>query len=253
VIPHQSPEKQQEKLNALVQYLQNKLQIPVQIQISKNYDSAVDLLVDGQVKMAYLGAVTYIEAKERNSNLEAILAPIEKSTGRPWYSSVIISNTTAEIKSLDDLKNKRFGFVSKSSTSGYLIPTVHLQESGITPNMNFKKIEYAGSHNQNIALLKAGTVDAIAIDKQSYLRATQSKQLNPAQYQILWESDPIPNPPIVINTQLPSEFIVTLKKVMVEAPEGLVDLTGSESAGYTLVSDEYYEPIRKLEKSLKQQ
>ncbi len=38
----------------------------------------------GQVEVADLGPLAYIKAKQRNSDLEPIVAHIEKTTGRPW-------------------------------------------------------------------------------------------------------------------------------------------------------------------------
>jgi len=122
VIPWQSPEEQQQKLQPLADYLQKTLNRPVSFQITKDYETAVDLLVKEEVDMAYLAALTYIKARDRNPSIEQLVVPIDQTTGRPWYTSVIVANTTKGIKSLSDLKGKRFAFVSPSSTSGFLLP-----------------------------------------------------------------------------------------------------------------------------------
>lgn len=246
VIPHQSFAEQDSKIQLLEDYLEDNLNLPVQMQITKDYQTSVDLLVEGKVNAAYLGAVTYIKARERNTQLEAILAPIEKSTGRPWYTSVIITKIESGIEEIADLSGKHFGFVNRSSTSGYLMPKAHFKSRGIEPEEVFTSIYYAGSHNKNLTALQSGIVDAIAIDKQTYLRKQESGEIARDKYQIIWESDPIPSQPIVVSRQLSSQLIVALKKALITAPEGLVDLDGSESAGYTLVQDEDYEPIRQM-------
>ena len=68
VLPWQSPEKQQKKLQPLAEYLETILKRPVNFQITKNYAEAVDLIVKEEVDMAYLAALTYIKANERNPN-----------------------------------------------------------------------------------------------------------------------------------------------------------------------------------------
>ena len=94
--------------------------------------------------------------------------------------------------------------------------------------------------------MAAGIVDAIADDRPSFNRAQKSGQLNDAKYQVIWESDPIPNPPIVISKTFNPALINQLKKALINAPKGIVDVSGNESAGYTLVEDSDYDGIRKL-------
>ncbi|NJN75703.1 MAG: PhnD/SsuA/transferrin family substrate-binding protein [Synechococcaceae cyanobacterium RL_1_2] len=123
LIPHTSSEEQSTKIEFLASYLQQELGIPVRVTLAQNYDEAVNLLVTEKVAIAYLGAASYLKAKKQNPNLEPILAAINQDTGRPWYTSVIISKTG--VNDLSQLKGKRFGFVSSSSTSGFLMPSYH--------------------------------------------------------------------------------------------------------------------------------
>lgn len=127
------------------------------------------------------------------------------------------------------------------------MPSAEFKALGINPDQDFAAIEYAGGHDKNAIALEEGKVDAIAIEKPTYIELKDLGQLPENQYKILWESDPIPNSPIVISSQLPSQFKTQLQKVLINAPEGLVGIGGIESAGYTLVSDEDYEPVRKLQ------
>ncbi|MDY7020360.1 MAG: phosphate/phosphite/phosphonate ABC transporter substrate-binding protein [Cyanobacteriota bacterium] len=247
VLPSVSTDEQKDKIQRLDQYLEEKLGIPVEVQLTQDYDTTVDFLVSGKVAMAYLGPFTYIKAKEKNPNLEPIVAHIEKSTGRPWYNSVIVTRKDSGIDTVEDIIGKRFGFVSQSSTSGFLVPSTHFKTLGIVPEEDFAAVEYAGGHDKNAIALEEGKVDAIAIEKPTYIELKDLGQLPEDQYKIIWESDPIPNAPIVISSQLPPEFKTKLQKVLINAPEGLVGIGGIESAGYTLVSDEDYEPVRKLQ------
>ena len=74
-------------------------------------------------------------------------------------------------------------------------------------------------------------VDAIANDKASVLRSQKSGKLAAANYKVIWESKPIPAPPIVINTKKFSpETINKLQQALIDAPVGVVDVSGTESA-----------------------
>ena len=252
VLPWQSPEKQQEKLQPLAEYLQKILKRPVNFQITKNYATAVDLIATEEVDMAYLAALTYVKAHERNSHIKPLVIPIDKASGRPWYTSVIVANTAKNIKSLQDLKGKRFAFVSPSSTSGFLIPMGGLKTADINPTRDFSKIRYSGSHDKAAQDLADGMVDAITNDKASFLRSQKSGTLGAAKYKVIWESKPIPAPPIVINTKkFAPEVIEQLQQALIDAPVGVVDVSGTESAGYTLGKDADFEKIRGIYTRLK--
>lgn len=250
VIPALSPNEQAKQLQSLAEYLEKSLGYPVNFQVAPNYEQAVELLVTNQVEVAYLGPLTYVQARQRNPQLEPIVAPIEKSTGRPWYTSVIVANTAQGIQSLSDLKGKRFAFVSRSSTSGYLVPMSHFRAIGLNPDQDFATVKYSGNHDKAEADLAAGTVDAIADSKPSLQKSQNAGKLDPKQYRVIWESAPIPMSPIVVSKQLAPEIVSSLKKALINAPEGLADVTGAQSAGYTLVEDADYEPIRQLQKRL---
>ena len=250
VIPALSPKEQEKQLESLKEYLEKSLGYPVYFQVAQNYEQAVELLVKEEVEVAYLGPLTYVQAQQQNPQIEPIVAPIEKNTGRPWYTSVIVANTAKGIRSLSDLKGKRFAFVSRSSTSGYLVPLSHFREIGLNPDQDFAAVKYSGSHDQAEADLVAGVVDAIADSKPSLLKRQKAGKLDPKQYQVIWESAPIPMSPVVVSKKMNPELVSSLKKALINAPEGLADITGAESAGYTLVEDADYEPIRQLQKSL---
>ncbi|MBD1943646.1 phosphate/phosphite/phosphonate ABC transporter substrate-binding protein [Coleofasciculus sp. FACHB-712] len=251
VIPWQVSAEQEKQLQPLADYLSKTLGKPVKFQITKDYDTSIDLLVTGKVEMAFLGPLSYVKAHLRDPQIKPIVAPIERTTGRPWYTSAIVVNNASGIKTIKDLKGKRFAFVSKSSASGYLVPLAYFQDIGINPERDFATVKYAGSHNKAKADLLAGKVDAIADDKRSYLQQQKEGNIDPLKYKIIWESDPIPLSPIVVSSKLPSQLVINLKKAFVNSPEGLLDPSGSESAGYTLVEDRDYTPIRKLQERLK--
>ncbi|MBD2034880.1 phosphate/phosphite/phosphonate ABC transporter substrate-binding protein [Phormidium sp. FACHB-592] len=252
VIPWQSPAEQEKKLQPLADYLQQTMKRPVKFQIAKDYATAVNLLVEEKVEMAYLAALTYVKAHDRNAKIAPLVLPIDATSGRPWYTSVIVADASKDIQSLTDLKGKRFAFVSPSSTSGFLMPLNAFQAKGIDPTRDFSRIRYAGSHDKTQTALANGEVDAIADDKSSFRRVQAEGKLPAANYKIIWESDPIPTGPVVINTsKFAPQEIAQLQQALIDAPVGVVDVSGSKSAGYTLAKDADFEPVRQIHKRLK--
>lgn len=250
VIPDRSPEIQQQELQEFETYLETALGIPTDFEVTPDYDTSIQLIVEEKVHMAYLGPFSYVKAKDQNPEIEPLVTHIEQSTGRPWYTGVIVADTSKGIKSLEDLRGKRFGFVSPSSTSGYLVASAQFQEIGIDPERDFAAISYAGSHDKNATALAQGEVDAIAVEQLVYQTAQESGELPGDRYTILWESDPLPNSPLVIRSTLPDEFKLSIRKALIEAPSGLGLVGGDRASGYTSVQDEDYEPIRRIQHTL---
>ncbi|KKJ01202.1 hypothetical protein PROH_02110 [Prochlorothrix hollandica PCC 9006 = CALU 1027] len=252
MIPDRRGKDGEERLQKFTEYLETSLEMPVTVEVTPDYDTAVALLVHGTVAMAYLGPLTYVEAKAQNASIEPIVAHIESSTGYPWYTSVVVANGDQGIKTIADLRGKDFGFVSDSSTSGFLVPRSFLLQQGIDPDRDFRSVQFSGSHDQNVAHLAKGSVDAIAIDKAAYEVGLRSGLLTPEKQILLWESDPIPNPPIVANGRVSSELRLKIQRVLVNAPPGLASINSESAAGYTIVQDDDYEGIRQLTQSRQQ-
>ncbi|MDZ8085457.1 MAG: phosphate/phosphite/phosphonate ABC transporter substrate-binding protein [Nostoc sp. DedQUE12b] len=230
--------------------VQDAIASSVDFQIAKDYEQIIDWLLQDKLDMAYLGPMSYLEAIDRGAKIEPLVAPIDKHTGQPWYRACIIIKKDSLIKTLKDLKGKRIAFVDKLSTSGYLMPLATFKKLGIDDRQNFAQVLYAGSHSNSMAALENGIVDAAATNIPSYLKRQKSGKLTPQNSRILWESAPIPNFPIVVSKKLPPELVQRLKQAFISSPEGLEDIIGTESAGYTLVSPSDYAPIEQLRKYL---
>ena len=238
-----------EQLQHLTEYLTKTLKRPVSIQAIKDYNRTVDLLVEEKVQVAVLGPLSYIEAKQRNPQIEPIVAPINKSTGRPWYKSAIIANSASGSQTLDDLKGKRLGFVSKLSTSGYMFAVVHLLGLGFNFDTDFASVQFFKNQEDTLAALLDGKVDAIAINLDIYNQAKEAGKIN-YFYQVIWESEPIPESPIVVTQKLSPQLITELKEAFLSAPIGMLSLAGVPSNGYTLVQDSDYYQVKQVKKQL---
>lgn len=248
VIPWQVSSEQEQKLQPLADYLGKTLKRPFHFEITKNYETAVELLIQGKVDLAYLGPSSYIAARLRDSQIEPLVSPINQDTKRPWYTSVIIASKTSGIQTLQDLPGKRFAFVSKISASGYVVPMAKLQELGINPQRDFRSVVFLGSHHKSKQALIKGEVDAIADDKRSYTQQIKEGKIDPKKYAIIWESVPLPSIPIVAASKVSVELKDHLKKALIDAPAGLIDPSGAVGVGYTLVQDSDYDIIRDFQK-----
>ncbi|MEO0685730.1 MAG: phosphate/phosphite/phosphonate ABC transporter substrate-binding protein, partial [Cyanobacteria bacterium J06649_11] len=214
------------------------------------YKQVVKWLVNGEIDMAYVAAVSYLEAVEGGAKIQPLVAPIDQHTGRPWYRGAIVVRVDSNIKTLGQLKGKRFAFVNKSSTSGYLMPFTAFNKLDINPEKEFKKVIYPGTHAKALEALENGKVDAVATNIPYYLKQQNMGKLRPEECRVIWESPPIPPSLIVVSKKLPAETIKKLKTSFLSTPEGIEDIFGGQSAEYTTIFDADYTPIRELRAKL---
>ncbi len=250
VLPSQTRPEQERMIKPLDEYLEKTLGRRIDFYIAKSYEETVDWMVEEKVDIGYLGPLVYVEAVNRGAKIEPLVAVIDKHTGQPWYRSCILVRADSPIKSLKDLKGKRVAFTSKSSTSGYLMPLAALKKLDINPERDFAQVLYPGNHSKTIATLKDGIVDAAGTNISSYLKQQKSGKIRPENYRVLWESTPITHSPIVVSKKLPPELIQQIKRAFLTAPDNIEDLSGTESAGYTIVSPSDYASIKQLQKEL---
>ncbi|MBD2680416.1 MULTISPECIES: phosphate/phosphite/phosphonate ABC transporter substrate-binding protein [Nostoc] len=233
-----------------IQNRQNTIAISLNFQIGKSYQQITDLLVQDKLDMAYLGPLSYLEAVDRGAKIEPLVAAIDKHTGEPWYRACIIVKQDSPINTLKDLKGKRIAFVDKLSTSGYLMPLATFKKLGINYKRDFAQVIYTGSHSKSLTALEDGIVDAAATNISSYFKQQKTGKITPENSRVLWQSAPILNFPIVVSKKLPPELIQRLKEALISSPEGLEDILGIESSGYTLVTPSDYASIEQLRKEL---
>ena len=75
--------------------------------------------------------------------------------GFPVYWAMFIVARDSAFQTLADLNGKKWGYGDVSSTSGYMVPLVMLQEAGITPSESVA----TGGHPQSVKAVYDGSVD----------------------------------------------------------------------------------------------
>lgn len=250
VLGNSYPKEKQSTTKALDIYLEKTLGLKIDFLVAAKYQDIINWLVEEKVDMAYLEATSYLEALDRGAKIQPLVAPIDKYTGRPWFRSAIIVKADSSIQSLSDLKGKKVAFVDKLSTSGYLIPAIAFQQLRIFPEGDFAQTIYADTHVKSLKALQKGEVDAAATNIPFYMKLQKLGKLHPDEFRKIWESDYTSQVSIVISKKLPNKLVEKLKLAFLQAPDGIEEIMGIQSTGYTLILDRDYTQIRKLRKKL---
>lgn len=256
VIPGGNPENLREQGLALAKELQAKLNIPVNIYLSKNYVGLVEAMKTKKVDFAFFSSSTYVFA-EQQAQAKVLL---KKVWHEPYYYSMIITPKKSGIKNLKSLKGKKVAFVDDKSSSGYLYPQVALRKVGLA-DKDFKEVVFTGNHQASIQYLEAGKVDAAAVfsDDEKGLQGAWEKfgTDKKAKYRILWKSAPIPNDPFCVRQDFYDAYPKTTHTLMF----ALIDIleqarnknTYSEILGsrdLMPATSKQYDPVREMVKAL---
>ncbi len=205
----------------MAQYLQSQLHIPVDLVQVQGYAPTIEAMRADKVDIAHLGAFSYIIAAQK-AGAQAIVArgfPDGKLGG---YYSVIAVPKDSPYHSLADLKAHAkdidFAFADPASTSGDLYPRVELQDIGINPEKDFKRVLYADGHLADLLAIESGKVDAGAFALMYYTRLVSQGKMKPDAIRFLWKSELIPNEPIAVRKSLPEQLKKEIQAAILAIP-----------------------------------
>lgn len=242
VIPRDNPRIMYEKYQPLLDYLSEKTPYTYELVLKKNYEEAVNALGNGEMDVALLGPLTYLEARAKYGAI-CILKP-KGVDGSATYKSVIIRKKDSPIKGLSELKGKSVAFSASKSTSGNLMPRYLLANSGIhlSDLSRYANFDY---HDSVVKAILKGQYDAGAV------RDSVSRKYMKLGIETIAESESIPTGPLVIGSMTPFSMIENIKRALLELNPDNVDhqkilrkLDEDLKNGFIEASDKDYEDIR---------
>lgn len=181
-IPDEAPTELLRKFAPLGKYLEQRIGAKVEFVPVTDYAAVVEALAGKKVDLAWLGGFTFVQARLRTGNA----IPIVQRERDQAFTSKFIASPGSGIKSVADLKGKTFSFGSVSSTSGHLMPRYFLQQQGLVPERDFKRVAYSSAHDATAAWVASGKVDAGALNSAVWEKLVAVKKVDPAQVQVFW-------------------------------------------------------------------
>lgn len=248
-IPMYTPHQMYEKFQPLMDYLSRNTSYRFRMRLTRDYDEIVGLLEDGTLKIALLGGVSYVTARDR-AGLVPILKPLNPQ-GEPFYRSVIVVRKDSDISSIRDLKDKSFAFGARWSTSTALIPLYYMRSIGIGLDdlSGYVYLRYSDSIAREVI---KGNYDAgTMIDVMANFYKDKGLKF-------IFVSEPIPTLPIVVRKDAPKELIDEVKKALLgldpkdPAQRDMLKEWGDEiKYGFVTARDSDYHGIKNMVDSLK--
>lgn len=242
VIPRDNPRILYEKYQPLLDYLAEQTPYAYELVLRKTYEETVNSLGGGEIDVAILGPLTYLEAKARFGAF-CILKP-RGSNGDATYNSVIITRKGSGLKELSQLKGRAVAFSASKSTSGNLIPRYLLASSGLhlADLGRYANFDY---HDSVVKAVLKGQQDAGAV------RDSVARKYSRLGLSIIAQSAPIPTGPLVAGPATSYAVIENIKQALLalraDDPKHrkVLDRVDEDlKNGFTEASDSDYAGIR---------
>lgn len=232
----------------LLEWLSQRLNCKFVIVGAKDYTEISGLLAAGKIQIATISPTPYILAQEKNPGVKMLVTELSWNSDRTRktdsYRGYILSlKSRSDINSIADLKGKRFGFVDRKSTSGFVVPNSYLREQGIDYRTYFSRFFFLGSHPRVTDAIVAGSLDAGTTWDFNWAEAI-AKHGN--VFKVLWTSPPIPNLGIAVHPSVTPDIQKQLQTALVNAPPQL--LKGLSANGYVVRPESFYNSIRRMQK-----
>src|SRR5882724_11822551 len=213
------------EFDPLAAYLSDAIGQKVVLYVAKDYGDLRTQIEAGAVDIGSFSPFAYVDAM-RGGKVRIIAQSIIDGTAT--YRGIIVARKDSGLKTVNDLKGKRFAFVDPKSASGYVYPRAMLIEKGINPESFFKETIFAGSHDKVIAAVLEGRVDAGAI-YDGAIGVAQRSGVSTDNLVTLAGSDPIPHDAIAVRVGMDDALA---KRIQL----ALIDLNKSE-AGRRIIAN----------------
>ncbi|CAM5220741.1 hypothetical protein ARD30_10820 [Bosea thiooxidans] len=233
----------------LVDYLSQRLGVPVRFFRVADYAGLVEAMRADQVDFARFGPAVYaLGRRVLGDKLQPLLRDVDHH-GQEGYYSVLLVRADSPYRELADLKGKTMAFADPNSTSGYAFPSYFLRKQGIDPKTHFGGTVFSGGHDNSVLALVRGQFDIVATYQVNAehgvaQRLTQRGMIPPGATRVLWTSPLIPASPFSTRANLPQglkdDFVAAMQAMKQNAPEAWKAFTDGHVSHYAAARHEDY-------------
>lgn len=264
-VPSQSAETLEAKAKPLEKLLGDKLNIPVKVSVSTNYNTVIEAMASKQVDVGFLPPNAYVLAHDEKKAADLLLQAqrfgIEDATGKDtkdlvdFYKAMIIVKADSPIKDIKDLKGKKIAWQGVTSSAGYVWPASEMKKAGVDPEKDVTGIEVKG-HDKGVLAVLNGQVDAAAIFQDA--RNTVVKDVPDvfSKTKVLAFTAPIPNDTITVRNDMDQAWRDKIAQAFIDIgkdPEGAKIIFDVYShRGYMKSDDKKFDVVREYSKLIGQ-
>jgi phosphonate transport system substrate-binding protein len=242
LIPEQNIFRQRERYQVLKKYLSARLGMTVNFTSLSRYGNIIERFQAEKMDGAFFGSFTGALAIQK-LGVEPLARPVNPD-GTSTYHGYIFVRKNSGIRTAEDMKGKRFAFVDRATTAGYLFPLAYFKEHGITDyHSYFRETYFAGSHDAAIMAVLNGEADIGSAKNTIYDQLARENLRIEQELVILAASKTVPQNGLAVRKDLDPELKNALKQLLLDMDkdaEGVEALRQFGARGFVETTDKDY-------------
>lgn len=153
VLPDQSKDALQVRHGPLLDYLEDKTSLDIELVIPLDYADLLDQFDAGQIDLAWFGGLTFIQAQHRSQAAPLAFRDIDLR-----FTSCYLTSSSESRSTVQEFAGEQFSFGPQLSTSGHLMPRYFLERDGLYPEQFFAATRHSDGHDETARWVSDGVV-----------------------------------------------------------------------------------------------
>jgi phosphonate transport system substrate-binding protein len=245
LIPEQNIFKQIDRYEPLADYLSGKTGVRINLKILPRYGNIISNFRTAGLDGAFFGSFTYALAHE-TLGVSVIARPLA-SDNTSTYHGLLFVRKDSGIRTIADMKGKRFAFVDKATTAGYLLPLEYFHEHGVKDFRNyFQETYFAGTHEDAILDVLNGKADVGAAKNTVFQRMAEKNSRIMRELVILERSPDVPENGLALKKEIEETSRERLRVALLtmhDDTEGKKILERFGAKKFIPTTDRDYDPV----------
>ncbi|MCK9294754.1 MAG: phosphate/phosphite/phosphonate ABC transporter substrate-binding protein [Desulfobulbaceae bacterium] len=206
---------QKKRYEPLAAYLSRKIGAAIELSILSRYGNVIDNFASNGLDGAFFGSFTGALAI-RKLGVQPLARP-EYLDGTSTYYGMIFVRKDSGIHQAADMRGKRFAFVDKATTAGWLLPMHYFQENGIGDyHTFFSETYFTGTHEDAIYDVLNGKADIGCAKNTVFSSLAKADSKVQEQLQILATSPVVPANALAVRKDLADALKTQLKNALLQ-------------------------------------
>jgi phosphonate transport system substrate-binding protein len=247
LIPEQNLFRQVERYEPLGEYLFRKTGTKVTFKILPRYGNIIDSFKSSGLDGAFFGSFTYTLAHAK-VGVEVMARPLALDNTSTYYGMIFVRKDS-RIRTARDMKGKRFAFVDKATTAGYLLPLDYFHENGISNYRGYlREVYFTGTHEDAILDVLNRKADIGAAKSTEFQRLAKADPRIMKELVVLERSPDVPENALALRVDIDASVRDLLKDALLKMnldPDGKKVLERFGALKFIETTDKDYDVVRK--------
>jgi phosphonate transport system substrate-binding protein len=215
LIPERNLFKQLERYEPLGEYLFRKTGTRITFILLPRYGNIIDTFKSSGLDGAFFGSFTYALAHTK-VGAEVLARPVALDNSSTYHGMIFVRKDSG-IRTVRDMKGKRFAFVDKATTAGYLLPLDYFRDHGITDYKDYLKEAYfTGTHEDAVYDVLHRKAEIGAAKNTVFQRLAKSEPRIAKELVVLARSPDVPENALALRNDIDPVLRSRLKETLLK-------------------------------------